>query len=194
MPHLIIAVVTSIGLIAFAIVARVPTYHTAPAFLLPVTWAIYLLRRRLNLSAVHYALLCSALLLHMSGALGFYQNSPFPISFDIVVHYYFALCITLVLYRALAANYPVLSAWQLTVLTFFILMGLAALHEIMEFSSYLLLGEESGMLKPQTSYVWDTARDLTNNLLGTVTGLAGIGVHRRVMKGSNEAQNRVSNG
>ncbi|MEA2734492.1 MAG: hypothetical protein QOE14_943, partial [Humisphaera sp.] len=42
--------------------------------------------------------------------------------------------------------------------------------------SYLLLGEERGMLKPSTSYKFDTARDLTNNLLGTLTGLALVGL------------------
>jgi hypothetical protein len=41
----------------------------------------------------------------------------------------------------------------------------------MEYCSYLLLGEERGMLKPSTSYFFDTQRDLTNNLLGTITGL-----------------------
>jgi uncharacterized membrane protein YjdF len=41
----------------------------------------------------------------------------------------------------------------------------------MEYGSYLLLGEERGMLKPSTSYAFDTQRDLVNNLLGTLTAL-----------------------
>jgi uncharacterized membrane protein YjdF len=65
------------------------------------------------------------------------------------------------------------------VITFFVMMGLAALHEIMEYCTYLILGEERGMLKPSTSYFFDTQRDLSNNLLGTLTGLIGITIHRK---------------
>ena len=51
------------------------------------------------------------------------------------------------------------------------MMGFGALHEIMEYGTYLLLGEERGMLKPSTSYPFDTQRDLVNNLLGSLTAL-----------------------
>jgi len=173
MPYLFIALITSAVVVAFAVFARMPTYHAAPFFLLPVIWAIYFLRRRLNLAPIHYALVCSAILLHMSGAFGFYQHSPLPFSFDILVHYYFALVLSLAIYRMLQGNFP-LRPWHATVITFFVMMGLAALHEIMEYCSYLALGEETGMLKPGSSYFFDTQRDLTNNLLGTLTALLAI--------------------
>ena len=42
----------------------------------------------------------------------------------------------------------------------------------------LLLGEERGMLKPSTSYAFDTQRDPVNNLLGSLTALTiGAIVH-----------------
>jgi len=58
------------------------------------------------------------------------------------------------------------------------MMGFGALHEIMEYLSYLLLGEEKGMLKPSTSYFFDTQRDLTNNLLGAITALLLVWIFR----------------
>jgi uncharacterized membrane protein YjdF len=177
MPYLIIAAGMSAVLVVIAIFAKVPTYHAAPAFLVPVLWAIYFLRRKLNLRPLHYALVASAILLHMLGAFGFYQKSPLPFSFDILVHFYFALVITPALFRMLEGNFE-MRPWQVYVVTFFFMMGLAAMHEIMEYMSYLILGEQNGMLKPATSYFFDTQRDLTNNLLGTLTALAATAITR----------------
>jgi uncharacterized membrane protein YjdF len=132
----------------------------------------------LHLRPFHYALLSSAVLLHMAGAFGFYQRSPLPFSFDILVHYYFATVGTLALHAALRGNFPELRPWHLAVITFFFMMGIAALHEIMEYMSYLVLGEKNGMLKPSIMYFFDTQRDLTNNLLGTLTGLALLQIGR----------------
>jgi uncharacterized membrane protein YjdF len=182
MPHLVIAVIATLILVVLAYVARVPTYRVAPAFLIPALWGVYLLRRRLYLPPLHFGLIASAIVLHMLGAFGFYQRWPLPLSFDIVVHYWFAFVITLALYRPLEGNYPGLRRPHVVALAFFIMMGLAALHEIMEYGSYLLLGEEKGMLKPSTSYFFDTQRDLLNNLLGTLTALAAIAIARVVRR------------
>jgi uncharacterized membrane protein YjdF len=187
MPFLIIAAVTSAAIIVIAIVARDASYHVAPLFLLPAVWGLYRFRQRLNLRPVHYALIASAILLHMMGAFGWYQKWSGPFSFDILVHYWFALVVTLAVHRVLIGNWP-LRPWQATALTFFISMGLAAMHEIMEFCSYLLLGEERGMLRPSTSYFFDTQRDLTNNLLGTLTALAATAIARRRIAGRTRTQ------
>jgi uncharacterized membrane protein YjdF len=173
-----LACVASVIFIVIAATARVPTYRVNPIFLIPAAWAPYWLRRRLHLHWMHYALLIVAILLHDLGAYGWYQDSPLPFSWDILVHYYFAIPITLILHRAIAVNYAsVLRPWQAAVVALMFMMGTGALHEIMEFMTYLVLGEERGMLKPSTSYFFDTQRDLTNNLLGTLTALllAGIG-------------------
>lgn len=181
MPHLVIAVAGSVAIVVIAIFAKVPTYRLAPLFLIPAIWLFFLLRRALKLRWLDYALLVSALLLHMLGAFGYYQQWPLPISFDIVVHGYFAFVVTLLVYHTLEGNYR-LSRWQRIALSFFIVMGLASLHEVMEYSSYLLLGEERGMLKPSTSYFFDTQRDLTSNLAGTVVALVGLEIVRRGRK------------
>jgi uncharacterized membrane protein YjdF len=96
-----------------------------------------------------------------------------------VVHFYFAVVGALILRRALGHHLPNVRPWHLDVTTLLFIMGFGAIHEIMEYASFLLLGEARGMLKPTTSYFFDTQRDLTNNLLGCALAL----VVRRVASG-----------
>jgi uncharacterized membrane protein YjdF len=169
--HARIATVASVLIVLLAVVAQVPTYRVAPAFLIPLLWLPYVLRHRLPLHPVHYALFAIAILLHGLGAFGFYQRSFFGLSFDIYVHFYFAIPVALVLERFFRRAMPG-RPWAARVAALMFMMGFGALHEIMEYVSYLMLGEARGMLKPSTSYPFDTQRDLVNNLLGTLTALA----------------------
>ncbi len=180
----VIATVASCLFILISATAKVPTYRFNAAFLIPLMWTPYLLRRRLFLTPVHYVLFALAILVHDLGAYGFYQRSPLPMSWDIFVHFYFAVAVTLMLHRALAMNFPILRPWQVNATALLFMMGVGALHEIMEYMSYLLLGEEKGMLKPHTSYEFDTARDLTNNLLGAMTALLVAFILRRIFDSS----------
>jgi uncharacterized membrane protein YjdF len=173
----VIGVVCSVAIVVIAATAKVATYHVNPIFLIPLAWLPFWLRRPIHLHPLHYAMFCLAILFHDLGAYGFYQHSPFPWSFDIYVHYYFAIPVTLMLYRAIATNFPELRGWQAGMTSLLFMMGVGALHEIMEYMTYLLLGEEKGMLKPSTSYFFDTQRDLTNNLLGTMTALALVSLY-----------------
>ena len=175
----LIAIVACVVFLIISATAKVATYRVNPVFLVPLMWAPYWLRRRLFLMPWQYVMFAFAILVHDLGAYGFYQNSPLPFSWDIFVHYYFAVAVTLMLHRALAMNFPQLRPWQVNVTALLFMMGFGALHEIMEYMSYLLLGEEKGMLKPHTSYFFDTQRDLTNNLLGALTALIIAAVVRR---------------
>ena len=168
--YALIATVASVGIVVLAFSGHVPTYRTAPVFLLPLLWLVYFLRRRLHVHPVHYTLFAIALLVHMLGTFGFYQRSFFGLSFDIYVHFYFAIPVALILERLFRHASPGATWWPRVAALMF-MMGFGALHEIMEYGSYLLLGEERGMLKPSTSYAFDTQRDLVNNLLGTLTAL-----------------------
>src|SRR5258705_1723957 len=165
-----IGILFSIAFPIIAIIASVPTYHVSPAFLIPLLWIAYALRRRLHIHPFHYLLFALALLLHDLGAFGLYQKSPLGLSFDIYVHFYFAFAATFIFYRAIEHNLP-LRPWQVALFTLLFIMGMGGIHEVMEYASYLLLGEEKGMLKPHTSYIFDTSRDLSNNYLGCLTGL-----------------------
>ena len=177
-----IATAASVLFVLISATAKVPTYRINPVFLIPLMWLPYVFRRRLHLHAGVYALFGLAILFHDLGAYGFYQHSPLPWSYDIYVHYYFAIPVTMILFFALAGSFPQLRGWQVGVMSGMFMMGFGALHEIMEYMSYLLLGEKNGMLKPATSYFFDTQRDLTNNLLGTLTSLGLLAVFYAVRK------------
>lgn len=179
-PLIPIAVVASIAIVVMAVTARVPTYHIAPVFLLPILWLPLLLRRWLYLHPLHYALFAAAVLLHNLGAFGFYQRKFAGLSFDIYVHFYFAFAGAFIVERFIAPRVR-LRPLALAATTLLFMMGFGALHEIGEYTSYLLLGEERGMLKPSTSYFFDTQRDLLNNLLGTMTALLLLAIIRMVL-------------
>lgn len=192
--HLLIAIATTAAMILLAVVAKVPTYRVAPAFLIPILWGVYFARRVLNLRPLHFGLFAIALLLHNLGALGWYQKWPvgdrFPgFSYDILVHFYFAFAGAFVLFRAMAHNVPALRPWHVYTATFFFMMGFGAIHELMEYLSTLMLGER-GMLKT-TGYIFDTQRDLTNNMLGTLLALTCIAVGRRFRRRSDQDRTSV---
>ncbi len=177
-PVVLVGCVTSVLMLVIAATARLPNYHTAPAFLVPIVWAAYLLRRKLYLHPFHYPLFCSAMLLHNLGAYGCYQRSYFGFSFDHYVHFWFGVVGTLALRRALGHSFGMVGPWQLALMTLLFVMGAGAIHEIMEYCSFLLLGEKGGMLKPSTSDFFDTQKDLSNNLLGALAGLIAWTVYR----------------
>jgi len=174
--HAIVAIVFSIAFIIIAFLARVPTYRVAPVFLIAIMWIVYSLRRRLHLHPFHFFLFGTALLLHNLGAFGFYQRSFFNLSFDIYVHFYFAFVATFIIYRV-TEHYLAMRPWQTALFTILFIMGCGGLHEVMEYVSTLILGPERGMLKTN-SYIFDTNRDLTNNLLGCLSSLILYGIFR----------------
>ncbi|WP_428940141.1 DUF2238 domain-containing protein [Fontivita pretiosa] len=181
MPYLLIAIFSSLAVIVISLLARVPTYRVSPVFLVPLIWLPYWIRRPIHLHPLHYALLCSAILLHELGAFGFYQRWAMPFSFDIVVHFWFAFAATLIARRAIRRTLP-LGRWQTGLAALLLVMGGGALHEVIEYGSYLLLGEEKGMLKPSSSYSFDTQRDLLSNLVGALVALMLISVWKRTAR------------
>ena len=181
LPYLVSALIGSAASVALAFVARVPTYKVAPAFLIPIIWAPLVFRRRLHLHPVHYALFVIAVMLHNLGAFGWYQKWPFNLSFDIIVHFYFAFAAGFIVFRLLDRGIPALKTWQVYTATLLFLMGFGALHELMEYASTLALGEERGMVKT-TGYKYDTQRDLLNNLLGVTLSLILTAITRAVLR------------
>ena len=169
-------------MVVLAVVTKVPTYRVAPAFLLPILWGVYLLRRWLDMPPLHFGLFAAALLLHNLGALGWYQKWPLGFSFDIVVHFSFAFAAGFIVFRTIAINVPALRPWQVYVATFLFIMGFGAIHELMEYASTLWLGEERGMLKT-TGYKFDTQRDLLNNLLGVSLALVFVAIGKTIRGG-----------
>ncbi len=186
---LIVGIVASVLILIIAATARMPTYRVAPLFLIPILWLPCVFRRALGLTPALFALFASAMVFHDLGAYGYYQVNPWFLPwrpFDNYVHFWFGVVGTLILRRALEHHFGAfVKPWQLNVTTLLFVMGMGALHEIMEYMSYLILGEGKSMLRPSVMYFFDTQRDLTNNLLGATTALVGRWIVERAGRANN---------
>jgi uncharacterized membrane protein YjdF len=181
--HKTIALVTTAILAAITLVAKGPaTYRFAILFLGPMLWAIYFLRERLHIHPYHFAIFATALVLHDMGAFGSYGQEYYGLEFDTYVHFYFGVAGGFIIARALRACFG-LSGWQLWVGTVIVILGLGAIHELIEFGSTMLLGPEKGMLKLNSPDAkTDTQKDLLNNMLGTLLALLIYSLFRRFAK------------
>ena len=179
----VIAFAASAVFVALSLFAAKPgsNYRYSALFLVPIVWALYFLRRRLHLHPLHYGLFALALLLHNLGAFGLYQRRVFGLSFDIYVHFYFGVVGALMLHRYLE-HAVVLRPWQLRVATVLLILGMGAVHEIVEWFSTLALGTTHGMLKTEGVYQFDTQRDMFDNLLGAIVAVALYAWSRRARR------------
>jgi uncharacterized membrane protein YjdF len=172
----------SVAVIAFALFVAKPgsTYRVAPLFLVPIVWLPYLFRGSLRLHPLHYVLFIVAILLHNLGAMGWYLKGPLPFSFDILVHFYFGVVGGLLVYRMLQQSLP-LRGWTLGLMTVLLVLGAGAVHEEVEWFSTLLLGPEKGMLKTpaQGVYIFDTQRDMFNDLAGSILAVVIYALYQR---------------
>jgi hypothetical protein len=165
-----IAWVTTLLIIAFGLFGRGPnTYRVAILFLGPLLWGVYLARERLHIDPWQFAMFAGALLLHDLGAFGTYGHFYFGLEFDTYVHFCFGVAGGFIVASALRFNFG-LNGWKLWVGTVLIIMGIGALHELLEFLSTVMLGNK-GMLKLNDPDKFDTQKDLGNNLLGCLTAL-----------------------
>jgi uncharacterized membrane protein YjdF len=174
-PFYAIATITTALFLLITFVAHGPsTYRFAIFFLGPMLWGILAARRKLALHPGHYALLAMALLFHNLGAFGFYRTSWNGIEFDGYVHFFFGVAGGMAIARALGYNFD-LGGWKVWVGTILIILGIGAIHELIEFASTVALGPEKGMLKLGDADYFDTQKDLMNNLLGAITAVGLYG-------------------
>lgn len=189
-----IAWVTTAVFAMITLVAKGPaTYRYAILFLAPMLWAVYFFRNRLHLHSSHFAVFASALVLHNLGAFGAYRKEYFGIEFDIYVHFYFGVAGGLIVARALKGSFG-LGGWQMWVGTVIVILGLGAIHELIEYASTLMLGPEKGMLKLNSPDAkTDTQKDLLNNLLGTLVALGIYSIGRGFLAGKKDPADAPSN-
>ena len=174
-PFYSIAIITTALFVLISIVGNGPsTYRFAIFFLGPMLWALLAFRRRLALHPGHYALLALALLFHNLGAFGLYRKSWNSVEFDAAVHYFFGVAGGFAIARALGYNFR-LGGLKLWIGTILVILGIGGIHELIEFASTVALGPEKGMLKLGDGDVFDTQKDLLNNMLGALTALGLYG-------------------
>jgi uncharacterized membrane protein YjdF len=167
------------------------TYKFSFAVLPPILWLVYVLRDRFALHPFHFALFAAALLLHDLGSLGFYRRRFFGFEFDLFVHFCFGVVAGLVLYRALGQFYD-LAGWRLWIAVALVTLGLGGIHELVEWSSTLLMGPERGMLKLDPNDPFDTQKDLLNNLVGATLASLMYSIARRLQRVRAEAPSLTS--
>jgi uncharacterized membrane protein YjdF len=167
----IVAMIATVLMIALSFCAKPgSTYRFSFAFLAPLIWLVYAIRHRLYLRPIHIALIGSALLLHNLGVFGFYRREFWSLQFDTYVHFYFGFVGGLLMRAGLEGAYSV-RGWRVWVAVILGILGLGAIHELIEWGSTMLLGPERGMLKALADDPYDTQKDLLNNFLGSVLGL-----------------------
>jgi uncharacterized membrane protein YjdF len=156
----------------FSVVGNGPsTYRYAFVFLGPLLWTVYFLRHTLKISCAHFAFLAFAFVVHNLGAFGAYRMNFAGLDFDTYVHFIFGMAGGFIVARALGLNLN-FGTRQVWVGTILLILGLGAVHELVEFVSTLWLGPEKGMLKIDSPDKFDTHKDLANNLFGTLAALA----------------------
>jgi uncharacterized membrane protein YjdF len=143
----------------------VAKYRWSALLLVPLVWAVFLVRRRLALRPLHFALLMLALLAHDMGAFGWYQRRFAGVQYDWFVHLFFGLVGGLIVARALDVRLGLRGATG-AVLAVLVVLGLGAVHEVVEAASTVVLGAAHGMLVIGPDNPYDTQEDLLNNLLG----------------------------
>ena len=177
--HKSIAWVTTGIFVLFSIVGTGPsTYRFAVFFLAPVLWGIYLARKTLCIHPLHFGVLAAAFVLHNLGAFGAYRQFYFGLEFDTYVHFFFGFAGGLIVARALECNLA-FTGWKLWVGAALLILGMGAIHELVEYVSTLILGGEKGMLKTNDPDQFDTQKDLGNNLMGSLVALLLIQIGSR---------------
>ncbi|MCI0747236.1 MAG: DUF2238 domain-containing protein [Verrucomicrobia subdivision 3 bacterium] len=157
------------------------TYQWSFAILAPLLWAAYFLRERLALYPPHYAMFAAALLLHNLGAFGFYRRRFVGFEFDLFVHFYFGVVAGCVFYRAFERFYD-LNGAKLWLAVALFTLGVGALHEVIEWSTTLIMGPQRGMLKLDADDPFDTQKDLFNNLAGALLACAAYFASRLALR------------
>ena len=183
-----IAWVTTAVFVVISLISRgSSTYRFAFLFLGPLLWGVYFLRERLHIHPCHFAIFATALVLHNLGAFGTYGQAYYGLEFDTYVHFYFGVAGGFIIARSLRRCLG-LFGWQLWAGTVIVILGLGAIHELIEYASTLMLGPEKGMLKLNSPDAkTDTQKDLLNNLAGTLLALAIYSVFRRFRETSRPA-------
>lgn len=163
-------VLTILEVYAIAIDSR---YKWDFIFLMLMLWAVFFLRDRINLHPLHYGLLSAFLLLHFLGMFDLYQTFPLGLEYDHWVHGYFGFVAALIVFRGYH-HYKLYSPTFIIVATLVVILGFSAFHEIFEYTGAMLLGEGEGVLFVGAGDIdeWDTQKDMVNNVIGGLLGLA----------------------
>lgn len=147
-------------------------------FLIILLWGLFLFRKKLRVHPFHFLLFGLFLILHNLGTFGTYKNFYFGLEFDLYVHGFFGFVAALILLRTYKKIGPY-SGWFMYFAIIALILGFSAFHELFEYGGALALGEGEGVLFVGAGDVdeWDTQKDMFNNLIGGLLGLAVYSIY-----------------
>ena len=156
-------------------------------FLIALLFGVYFIRNKIKLHPLHFLLFSLFLILHNLGTFGLYSNSYFGLEYDLYVHGFFGLVASLVLYRTYNLIGPY-KGWFMYVAIIAVILGFSAFHELFEYGGALAVGKGEGVLFVGAGDLdeWDTQKDMFNNLIGAIIGLALSKLHSMI---SNKIKN-----
>ena len=154
-----------------------------------VFYTVFFIRKKIDLHPFHYFLFAIFLIVHNLGVFSYgdlgslYATFPLGMEYDFWVHTYFGFISSLILYRAFY-YYKVNSPYFIIVAVLVVTLGFSAFHELVEYAGALTLGKGEGLLFIGAGDIdtWDTQKDLLNNLIGGMIGLAFYGTWNSMKK------------
>lgn len=156
-------------------------------FILLLWVGLYLIRQRIHLHPLHYALFGLFLFLHFAGMFGWYQTFPLGLEYDQWVHSFFGFVAALIVLRTYHF-YAIYPTGLIAIAAIALILGFSAFHEIFEYAGAILLGEGEGVLFIGAGDLdeWDTQKDMLNNLVGASAGLL-VFYGFRAIRGRNDS-------
>jgi uncharacterized membrane protein YjdF len=175
--YALIAAAASVVFVAISFFAQAESakYRYSFLSLVPIVWVAFALRRKLDLTRLHFALFALGLVLHDLGAFGAYQRELAGLQFDWLVHAYFGVVGGLIVARIVDSKFLALGA--LAVVVVLVVTGIGGLHEIVEAASTMFLGD-MGMLYVGADNPFDTQEDMLCNVVGASVAAAVHGLRR----------------
>ncbi len=140
----------------------------------------FLLRRFFSLHPLTYFLVFVAFLLNSLGMFGFYNQSPLPIQWDHVDHFYGFFAVTFLLWPLFFDAFKKKNLFTASLFLLLAVLGTGVTIEYIEFVGFLVAGQGEGVLgqglgDTQTEFgssLWmNTMLDLIFNLLGNLVAL-----------------------
>ena len=141
----------------------------------------YFMYDKLNLNFETYCFAVAGLISHIIGDLWLYGMTFGVVQFDMIQHGYWGFVLALLMHRYLQKygikKHPV----ALTLITLLTVLGLSAIHELIEFFGYYFLGEGPGLLMygigdfgEYNDLIWD----FISNFIGIAVALAYVNIRK----------------
>ncbi len=136
---------------------------------------LYLSRNKLQQSSMSFGLIVAVMVLHASGAVFWYGSYVLGLQFDMVMHFASGFALYWFSRRLVFADAPVSELPLYGIVSVLVVMGLAAVHELIEFVSYGLAAGGPGLFTSGGDMVLDYVDlnwDLAFGLFGALLGMA----------------------